>query len=31
LRTIFTQLFAATKLLVPTKRHRWQLMLLGLG
>jgi hypothetical protein len=30
LRTIFTQLFAATKLLVPTKRHRWQLMLLVL-
>ena len=30
MRTIFTQLFAATKLLVPTKRHRWQLMLLVL-
>jgi hypothetical protein len=30
LRTIFTQLFASTKLLVPTKRHRWQLMLLVL-
>jgi hypothetical protein len=30
LRTIFTQLFSATKLLVPTKRYRWQLMLLVL-
>ena len=30
MRTIFTQLLAATKLLVPTKRHRWQLMLLVL-
>ncbi len=30
MRTIFTQLFSATKLLVPTKRYRWQLMLLVL-
>ncbi len=30
MRSIFTQLFAATKLLVPTKRYRWQLMLLVL-
>ena len=28
MRAIFTQLYAATKLLVPTKRYRWQLMLL---
>jgi hypothetical protein len=30
LRAIFTQLYSATKLLVPTKRYRWQLMLLVL-